>query len=212
MTRYVVDYEAEFEASRNRLTTFFRVFLVIPHLFVLLVYGIGFLFAVVGAWFALVFTARLPAGLYRYMTGVLTLCTQVGAYFMLATDRYPPFALGVTDHPVRAVWPAAPKDEYSRLKAAFRLILAIPWNIVSTAYGYVAMLAAVGSWFAIVFTGRQPEMLQKGLNMGIAAGLHYNAFASLTVEDWPPFEPELRLAPRRDEVGPGPEAPVISAA
>lgn len=211
MPRYVIDYESDYAERRSRLTTFFRAILLIPHAIFLMVLGIGWAVAVVLAWFSIVITGRLPAGLYRFIVGFLRLVTQVSGYGLLVTDRYPPFSMDAGDYPVRVVAPAEPRPSYHRVKAFFRLLLVIPWAIVSTAYLYVAYLAAVGSWFAIVVTGRQPQLLQKGLNMGLAAQLHYNAFSSLAAEDWPPFEPELRLEPRAS-IGPGPEAPSLSAA
>ncbi|HYF25674.1 MAG TPA: DUF4389 domain-containing protein [Baekduia sp.] len=210
MARYTVDYEADYEERRNRLTTFFRLLLVLPHALLMAVLSIAYVVVVVLAWFAIVFTGRLPAGMYGFITGFLRLGTQVAAYAMLVTDRFPPFSLSAGDHPVRVVAPPAPKDRYDRLRAGFRFLLVIPWAIVSQAYMYVAYLAAIGSWFAIVFTGRQPPVLQKGLHMGLSAQLHYTAYGSLVAEEWPPFEPELRLEPRA-QLPAGPEAPSLTA-
>ena len=51
-------------------------------------------FAVLGAWFAILFTARYPRGLFDYVEGVLRWQNRVIAYVgMLVTDRYPPFRL-----------------------------------------------------------------------------------------------------------------------
>ena len=45
----------------------------------------------------------------------------------------------------------------NRLTSFFRYIVAIPWLIVASVYGWVAQIAAIIAWFAIVFTGRYPE-------------------------------------------------------
>jgi len=45
----------------------------------------------------------------------------------------------------------------NRLTTFFRYIVAIPWLIVASIYGFVAEIAAVIAWFAIVFTGKYPE-------------------------------------------------------
>lgn len=77
--------------ERNRLTTFFRGLLVIPHLIVLYLFGIVAFFAFVGAWFAVLFTGRWPEGLRRFLIGFLRWQFRVTAYYLLLTDVYPPF-------------------------------------------------------------------------------------------------------------------------
>ncbi len=70
-------------------------FLAIPHYFVLLFLGILAFFAVIGAWFAIVFTdGRYPRGLFDFVVGVFRWGLRVSAYaFILVTDEYPPFSL-----------------------------------------------------------------------------------------------------------------------
>jgi Domain of unknown function (DUF4389) len=68
--------------------------LAIPHYVVLFVLDIGVFVVLVVAWFAIVFTARYPRGLFDYVEGVIRWHNRVGAYaFLLITDRYPPFRL-----------------------------------------------------------------------------------------------------------------------
>ena len=69
-------------------------FLAIPHYIVLAVLGLIAIFAVVIAWFAILFTGRYPRGLFDYVVGVSRWSLRVEAYaFLLVTDRYPPFSL-----------------------------------------------------------------------------------------------------------------------
>ncbi len=69
-------------------------FLAIPHYIVLIFLHIGAFFAVVFAWFAILFTGRYPRGLFEYVQGVYRWNNRVNAYaFILVTDKYPPFRL-----------------------------------------------------------------------------------------------------------------------
>jgi hypothetical protein len=69
-------------------------FLAIPHYVALAVLSVGALFAVVAAWFSILFTGRYPRALFDYVVGVMRWSNRVSAYaFVLATDKYPPFRL-----------------------------------------------------------------------------------------------------------------------
>jgi Domain of unknown function (DUF4389) len=51
-------------------------------------------FAVIGAWFAILFTGRYPRGIFDFVEGVIRWENRVFAYmFILVTDEYPPFRL-----------------------------------------------------------------------------------------------------------------------
>src|SRR6478672_7336017 len=184
---YPVRYEADYAERRSRLTTFFRWLLVIPHLIVLWVYSLIAGFAVIVAWFALLFTARWPQGLYDFVAGVLRYANRVYGYLHLATDAYPPFDLGEHDeYPVR-LRIAPPLESYSRLKVLFRLLLAIPVAIIAYALYLVANVGSFIAWFAIVITGKQQQGLQSMINLGVAYYVRSGAYFCLVTEDWPPF-------------------------
>ena len=68
--------------------------LAIPHVFILCFLWIGAVFAVILAWFAILFTGVLPKGIFDYIVGVMRWSLRVEAYaLLLTTDEYPPFSL-----------------------------------------------------------------------------------------------------------------------
>jgi len=82
------------ERDLNEWLPLVKWFLAIPHLIVLAVLTVGAFFAVVFAWFAILFTGRYPRGLFDFVVGVGRWWLRVQAYaFLLVTDRYPPFSL-----------------------------------------------------------------------------------------------------------------------
>ena len=88
-----IDYP-DVERDLNRWLPLVKWLLVIPHLFVLVFLSIAAFFAVVFAWFAILFTGRYPRGLFDFVVGVGRWWLRVEAYaLLLVTDRYPPFAL-----------------------------------------------------------------------------------------------------------------------
>ncbi|HEY3140610.1 MAG TPA: DUF4389 domain-containing protein [Acidimicrobiales bacterium] len=91
-SRVVTEFEPQLE-NRNRLTVFFRWLLVIPHIIALIVLGIATFFAMIVAFFAVLFTGRWPEGLRNFVVGVMRWNIRVSAYSLLLTDDYPPFSL-----------------------------------------------------------------------------------------------------------------------
>ena len=89
--------ELEYPDARdglNRWLPLVKWFLAIPHYVVLFFLTIGAIFAVIAAWFAILFTGRYPRGLFDYVVGVMRWSNRVTAYaFVLVTDEYPPFRL-----------------------------------------------------------------------------------------------------------------------
>ena len=78
----------------NRWLPLVKWFLAIPHYVVLAVLYVGAFFALIGAWFAILFTGRYPRGLFGYVEGVIRWNNRVVGYaFILVTDDYPPFRL-----------------------------------------------------------------------------------------------------------------------
>jgi hypothetical protein len=75
----------------------------------------------------------------------------------------------------------------NRLTTFFRLLVAIPWQIVLGIYGIGAYIAAIIAWFAIVFTGKYPEGLYN-FNAGfLRMASRTNAFTYLLTDEYPPF-------------------------
>ncbi len=78
----------------NRWLPLVKWLLAIPHYIVLLFLDIGVFFAVVIAWFAILFTGAYPRGLFDFVAGVFRWHNRVIGYaLILVTDEYPPFQL-----------------------------------------------------------------------------------------------------------------------
>jgi Domain of unknown function (DUF4389) len=183
---YPVTCEAEYVEQRSRLTTFFRLILVIPQVIVLMFYAFAASIVIIIAWFALLFTGRWPRGMYDFVAGFWRYSTAVNGYCYLLTDVYPPFGPDVDTYPVRLDI-APPKESYNRLKVLFRIILAIPPYLISYAMTIVAEIGALLAWFAIVALGRQPKGLQDMIVLGLSYQQRAYVYMSLITEDWPPF-------------------------
>jgi hypothetical protein len=88
-----IDYP-DVERDLNRWLPIVKWLLAIPHYFVLVFLSIFAFFAVIIAWFAILFTGQYPKALFDFVVGVGRWWLRVEAYTtLLVTDRYPPFTL-----------------------------------------------------------------------------------------------------------------------
>ena len=189
MSTYPVTFEADYVEPRSRLTTFFRLLLVIPHLLIVAFWGLAVFFGVIVAWFALLFTGRWPLGLYMFTANFLKYFTRVSGYCWLLTDPYPPFPGGVNDdpdYPVRLTV-AAPQAEYSRLKVLLRIFYIIPAYVIVYVLGIVLELVGFVAWLVIVVTGKQPKGLQDTIRLCVSYTARAYALMLLLTETYPPF-------------------------
>lgn len=88
-----IDYP-DVERDLNRWLPLVKWLLAIPHVLLLIFLSAAACFAVIVAWFAILFTGRYPRGLFDFVVGVGRWWLRVEAYaVLLVTDRYPPFSL-----------------------------------------------------------------------------------------------------------------------
>src|SRR4051794_948854 len=161
---YPVSYEADFNPTPNRWTTFFRIILAIPWLIVAAFWGLLFAVTHIIAWIAITILGRYPQWLYDFNSGVVRYSVRLTAWVYLQTDQWPPFSLkDDPSYPIR-VKVAPPAPHQSRLKAFFPLILALPVALV-VSYGSRIVLSGLGviAWLTIVFRGYLPEGVNAAL-------------------------------------------------
>lgn len=187
---YPVQYEADFNPEPNRWTTFFRPLLAIPWIIVAAFWGILFIFTHLFAWVAVTILGRYPQWLYDFNSGVVRYGVRTGAWIYLQTDEWPPFGLSDDpNYPIR-VNIAPPAASQSRLKAFFRLILALPMLIVSYAVNYMHLWVAAIAWLTIVFRGYQPEGVNNALTFVNSFYARLYGYVAILTDDYPPVGEE----------------------
>jgi hypothetical protein len=89
---YPVTLKVEFPERLSRLTTFFRLFMLIPQIVVLYFINIAGDIIVFISWWAILFTGRYPKGLFDFVVWWFRWSTRFAGYAYLVTDKYPPFS------------------------------------------------------------------------------------------------------------------------
>lgn len=77
--------------------------------------------------------------------------------------------------------------ERNRLTTFFRLIVAIPWLIISYVYGLVQMVVVAIAWFAILILGRFPEGMYDLVGGILRFNMRVSGWVNLQTDEWPSF-------------------------
>jgi hypothetical protein len=157
----------------NRLTTFFRIFTVIPIAIILALVGGGnfdvsgmngwsWLYATGGILFLpillmILFRQKYPRWWFDWNIALTKFGTRVATYLGLLTDVYPSTDEEQSVH-IEIPYPDVPKDLNSWLPL-LKWFLAIPHYIVLACLVIAVFVCVVIAWFAILFTGRYPRGL-----------------------------------------------------
>ena len=195
---YPISVKGELSEPPSRGWWLLKWLLGIPHYIILVFLWIAFAVVTLIAFFAILFTAKYPKGLFEFNTGVLRWMWRVGfySYEALGTDKYPPFSLKPDDD-----YPADLEIEYpERLSRGLVLVkwwlLAIPHYIVTSLFqggggqesrvGLTFILAIFGA-IAVLFTGKYPEDIFKLVVGTNRWSYRVVAYATLMTDKYPPF-------------------------
>ncbi len=194
-----IDYP---DRALNRMTTFFRVFTVIPIAIVLgslsqSEYAVnsgghtntyaagaaGMLFFPV--LLMLLFRRKYPGWWFDWNLELTRFSTRVGAYIALLDDTYPSTD---EEQSVHLQIERPDGEQLSRWLPLVKWLLAIPHFIILGFLYIGVFFVVVFAWFAILFTGRYPRGAF-GFVVGVMRWtLHVTAYAILlTTDRYPPF-------------------------
>jgi hypothetical protein len=203
---YSARLDIDYPQKLSRLTTFFRLILAVPILFITsLLAGVttettmnetgqdiavssggvagGFFLATL---LMILFRQRYPRWWFNFILELTRFSARVSAYLLLLTDRYPSTVEKQSVH-LEIDYPDV-KQELNRGLPIVKWLLAVPHYIVLFILSIGALFAVIIAWFAVLFTGRYPKSLFDFV-VGVSRwGLRVNAYAVLLVTDeYPPF-------------------------
>jgi MFS family permease len=196
------------DRALNRLTTAFRILMIVPIAIVLGLLSGPVLNWELGAWnnwrgpwtagvaatgilvlpvlVMVLFRRKYPRWWFDWNVQLVRFTLRVGVYAMLLTDVYPSTDEEQAVH-LKMPYPDAAKD-LSPWMPLVKWFLAIPHLVVLAFLAVAAWVCAVIAWFAILFTGRYPKDLAEFVVGVMRWGVRVSAYAFLLVTDvYPPF-------------------------
>jgi hypothetical protein len=195
--QFSVDYP---DRPLNRLTSFFRIFTVIPIGIVLglvsgqtwgspdgryYTVGAGGLL-VLGPLVMILFRLKYPRWWFDWNLELQRFSNRVGVYFALMDDVYPSTDEHQSVH-LDYPYPDVPA-ELNRFLPLVKWLLAIPHYIVLFFLNIGAIVALIAAWFAILFTGRYPRGIFDYVEGVIRWHNRVAGYAFILITDrYPPF-------------------------
>ena len=193
-----IDYAEE---ERDKLTTFFRPFVAVPILIILgllsgssldwetSVWSVGVASAgmvVLPTVFMLLFRRKYPKWWFDWNLELSRFGLRVASYLALLRDEYPSTDDEQAVH-LDIPYPNA-ETELSEGLPLVKWLLAIPHLFILVFLGIAAGVCIIASWFAILFTGKQPQSLGEFLVGYLRWEIRVMAYAFLlTTDKYPPF-------------------------
>ena len=194
--QFSVDYP---DQPLNRLTTFFRLLVIIPIAIVLtgITGGSGSEMAaiaggtvVLGPLLMILFRRKYPRWWFDWNLALLRFENRVSAFLLLMRDEYPSTDQEQSVH-LDFPYPDVETD-LNRWLPLVKWLLAIPHYIVLLFLGIALFVVVIVSWFAILFTGRYPRDLFNFAEGWLRWSNRVTAYAFVLATDrYPPF----RLGP-----------------
>jgi hypothetical protein len=188
------------DLRRSRLTVFFRLPLLIPHLVWLYLWSIAAFLALIVDWFATLATGRSPRPLHRFLSRFVRYELHLYAFGSLAANPFPGFTGAPGTYPLDLELPEEPQRQ-NRWKTLFRLFLAVPAWLVSIALGYALWVCAFFTWFVALATGSAPWGLRNLSAYSLRYLAQVNAYVYLLTDRYPHASP-LEGEPEHVELEP----------
>jgi hypothetical protein len=161
--------------------------------------GVAYMVAFL-AWFACLARGRMPGGFRDLVAYALRYNSEVLAYLLVLTDRYPnsdpdeprtsnpppphPIAMEVDDDLRR-----------SRLTVFFRLLLAFPHLVWLVLWTVAVVVVTIVNWFITLVAGRSPEAFHRFVSAFVRYDVHVFAFLCLVANPFPGFTGERGTYP-----------------
>lgn len=186
---YPISLSVDFpDRPLNRLSSFLRIFFVVPVFIVLALLGFGPLFLPV--LFLLLFRYKYPRWWFDWQLALTRFSARILAYLSLLRDEYPSTDAEQAVH-LDITYPDARRD-LNRWLPLVKWLLALPHYVVLFFLTIAALVSVVFAWFAILFTGHYPKSLFDFV-VGVQRWwFRVDGYAFLLVTDrYPPF----RLTP-----------------
>ena len=187
---YPVRLELNREYEVERWRPLVNWLLAIPQLIVVYVLGIVFEVLALIAFFAVLFTKKIPTGIFGIMAMYQRYSWRVNSFALFMRNEYPPFTFETTAADPGtdpAVFSIEEPAELNRWLPLVKWLLAIPHYIVLLFLFIAVAVVKLITFFAVIFTGRYPEGLRDFVVGVFRWSVRVQSYVFFMTDVYPPF-------------------------
>lgn len=201
---YPVRFNCEYPEQLSRLSTAFRIVLMIPLAFMVAILsgsaggggdaardGASFSLGVLGSlvlahWIVILLRKRPVNWIFDTIVHIERFAHRASTYFLLMRDTYPAF-----EGDWYATYEVDKPETLERWKVfVWKIITAIPHFLVLIALAFAVIAVTVIAWFAILFTGVYPRGMFGFVEGVIRWSARVFAYVMSLTDVYPPFSLE----------------------
>ncbi len=187
--RYHITHQESYSRGELLLRTFFGwLYILIPHIFLLYIFGIAMAILAFLAFWVILFTGETPEWYYSFYLRMQRWGLRVSSRVLNLADGYPAFGLNGTDDKTEIDLPLIHIGRGQLLlRFLFGWLMLIP-HIIVIYFRLIGMYILIFlAWWAVLFTGRYP-MGWHNFNVGTMRWLARISFwSSWLYPEYPPF-------------------------
>ena len=186
-----IKHQDSYSRGELLLRSFFGfIYIMIPHMFVLLFIGIAVMFVNFIAFWAILITGKYPKGMWEFVLNYFRWNLRVSARMQNLSDGYPAFGLTAKDENSDII--IAYPETMSRGLLLARMFFGIFYVIIPHMFCLIfLMLAAlfvrIIAWWAVLITGKYPKGMHDFVVGVTRWQMRVNLYWYNITDKYPPF-------------------------
>jgi hypothetical protein len=188
--KFDIAHQESYSRGQLLLRTFFGfIYIMIPHMFVLMFMSMAAGILRFIAWWAILFTGKYPKNFFEFQLSLIRWGTRVNARLLNLTDGYPAFGTSAIDNQivVDIVYP----EKLSRGLLIARLFAFL---YVGIPHGFCLFFRLIAcyfivfiAWWAVLITGKYPAGMHSFVVGTLRWALRVGIYISFMTDEYPPF-------------------------
>ena len=186
-----IKYQEDYSRGELLLRTIFGyLYIVFPHMFLLLFFGLwGAILQFISFW-VILFTGKYPESFFEYQVKLMRWQVRVNARMYNVSDGYPAFGLDGTDEYTDFDVPYP--ESLSRGLQLVKLLFG--WLYVGIPHGFILMFRLIWNmiliflaFWVVLFTGRFPQSWHEFTVGTLRWSTRVNLYLAYMTDTYPPF-------------------------
>jgi len=186
-----IQLQERYSRGELLLRTFFGwLYIIIPHMFILMFVGLwGAILQFVAFW-VILFTGRYPQSMFEFQVGLQKWNVRVMARMFNVSDGYPAFGVKASDENTDVVVPYP--EKVSRGLTLLRLFFGMFYVLLP--HGFILYFRAIFvgilaflAWWVVLFTAEYPKMMHEWIVGQIRWQMRVNLYMTFMTDTYPPF-------------------------